>query len=146
MIHLTKTISCEDSPQATLTLPFANRTKSRLRTSLDDGRAAGLFLERGQVLEQGDLLSSEDGMIVEVIAAQEKVSVVRCDNPLLMAKACYHLGNRHVPLQINAGRLQYLHDHVLDNMLVGLGLTVQVEMVPFQPGSGAYSNHGHRHH
>ena len=70
-----------------------------------------------------------------------------------MARACYHLGNRHVALQINPGRIQYLHDHVLDDMLIGLGLSVQVENIPFEPEAGAYGSnissghdHGHHHH
>ena len=65
---------------------------------------------------------SADGLIVQVRAAAEPVSEVRCDDPLLLARACYHLGNRHVPLQIGDGLLRYQHDHVLDDMLRGLGL------------------------
>lgn len=142
MIHLIrKTIG--EKEHATLTLPFASRVKSRLRTSLDDGRDAGLLLERGQVLKNGDLLVSEDGTVVKIIAAEEKVSTVVCNDPLAMAKACYHLGNRHVPLQINDKRLQYLHDHVLDDMLTGLGIDVEIKMAPFEPEEGAYGSHHH---
>ncbi|WP_284954279.1 urease accessory protein UreE, partial [Enterobacter cloacae] len=71
----------------------------------------------------GDLLCNEDGSeVIEVIAAPESVSVVRCDDPFLLARACYHLGNRHVPLQIMPGELRYHHDHVLDDMLRQFGL------------------------
>lgn len=153
MINLTKKLSEKISEQATLTLPLASRVKSRLRAVLDDGRDVGLFLERGQVLQNGDLLASDDGIVVKIIAANETVSTVSCADAWLMARACYHLGNRHVALQINPERIQYLHDHVLDDMLVGLGLTVQVENVPFEPESGAYGSnassgheHGHHHH
>jgi len=81
-----------------------------------------------------------------VLAAKETVSAVRCDDPLLYARACYHLGNRHVQLQIDANRLAYLHDHVLDEMLEGLGLTVTAEEACFEPEPGAYgAAHGHHH-
>lgn len=153
MINLIKKLKNTTKENATLTLPLASRVKSRLRAVLDDGREVGLYLERGQALQNGDLLASEDGIIVKVIAANETVSSVSSDDPWLLARACYHLGNRHVALQINPGRIQYLHDHVLDDMLTGLGLTVQVEQAPFEPESGAYGSHassghehGHHHH
>lgn len=150
MINLTKKmteqVAEQVAEQATLTLPLASRVKSRLRAVLDDGRDAGLFLERGQVLNNGDLLTNDDGVVVKVIAAQETVSSVVCDDVLLMARACYHLGNRHVALQINPGRLQYLHDHVLDDMLRRLGLTVEVVQAAFEPESGAYDGESSHHH
>ena len=150
MINLIKKLTATTKENATLTLPLASRVRSRLRAVLDDGRDVGLFLERGQVLQHGDVLASEDGIIVKIIAANETVSSVSCDDVLLMARACYHLGNRHVALQINPGRIQYLHDHVLDDMLVGLGLKVSVEVAPFEPEAGAYgshasSSHSHQH-
>jgi urease accessory protein len=148
MINLIKKLT-EIKPQnATLTLPLASRVKSRLRAVLDDGRDVGLYLERGQVLQNGDLLASDDGHIVKVVAADEDVSTVRCDDAWLLARACYHLGNRHVAVQINQGHIHYLHDHVLDDMLRGLGLTVEVEQVPFEPETGAYGSQaagGHHH-
>lgn len=155
MINLIKKLKNKTKENATLTLPLENRVKSRLRAVLDDGRDVGLYLERGQVLQNGDLLASEDGIIVKVIAADESVSSVSCDDAWLLARACYHLGNRHVALQIDPERIQYLHDHVLDDMLIGLGLTVKVEQAPFEPESGAYGSnastastgheHGHHH-
>ena len=146
MINLIKKLEVVEQEQATLTLPLESRVKSRLRATLDDGRDVGLFLERGQVLQHNDLLVSDDGLVVKIIAANETVSTVHCDDALLMARASYHLGNRHVPLQINSGRLQYLHDHVLDDMLEGLGLKVKVEQIPFEPESGAYASAGSHHH
>jgi urease accessory protein len=130
---------------ATLTLPLESRIKSRQRVTLDDGREAGLFLPRGSSLRDGDCLLAEDGTAVRVKAAPETVSQVRCDDPLQLARACYHLGNRHVALQIEAGLLRYQHDHVLDEMLQGLGLTVKVCQAPFEPEPGAYGGHGHSH-
>jgi urease accessory protein len=127
----------------TLTLPLESRIKSRLRVTLDDGREAGLFLPRGCSLRDGDCLLAEDGSAVRVRAALETVSEVRCDDPLQLARACYHLGNRHVALQIEPGLLRYQHDPVLDDMVRRLGLAVSVERAPFEPEPGAYGGHGH---
>ena len=126
-------------------LPFAERSKSRLRAVLDNGEEAGLFLERGSVLRHGDLLLADDGRLVEVEAAPETVSTVHTDNGLMLARASYHLGNRHVALQIGPGWLRYAHDHVLDDMLRGFGLTVSVERAPFEPEGGAYVAAAHAH-
>lgn len=146
MIELTKRLEQSEQAETTLTLPLESRIKSRIRVVLDDGREAGLFLERGLVLNEGDLVASEDGVVVEIKAAAEKLSIVSCLDSLMMAKACYHLGNRHVALQIEPHELSYLHDHVLDDMLRGLGLTVVVEMAPFSPEPGAYGNRESSHH
>ena len=129
-----------------LTLPYELRQKSRLRTALDDGTEIGLFLSRGTVLRHGDLLSTTEGAMIEVRAAAEKVSTILSRNPLLLMRAAYHLGNRHVPLQIGADYLRYRHDHVLDDMLRKMGLSVSVEQAPFEPESGAYGGqHSHPH-
>lgn len=138
----------EDLPvQATLTLPFDQRQKSRLRTRLDSGEDVGLFLPRGTVLRHGDRLRTTTGLVVEVRAAPETVSIARTDDALLLARAAYHLGNRHVALQIGPGWLRYLHDRVLDGMVRELGLTVAGEQVPFEPEAGAYGgdHHGRAH-
>ncbi|UVW35457.1 urease accessory protein UreE [SAR92 clade bacterium H455] len=133
----------------TLSLPIRERTKSRIKVTLDDGREAGLFLPRGEVLRGGDLVQSDEGLVVKINAAPETVSTVTSDNPHALARASYHLGNRHVPLQIEPEFLRYQHDHVLDDMVIGLGLSVAVEEVPFEPEAGAYKNapasHGHHH-
>lgn len=146
MVRLTQRLGEVDTPHATLTLTLEQRLKSRQRVTLDDGTAAGLFLERGHVLRDGEGLASEDGAFrVLVRAAPEPVSTVRCADTLLLARACYHLGNRHVPLQIGAGWLRYQHDHVLDDMLRGFGLEPVSETAPFDPEPGAYHTHGHAH-
>ncbi|BBV97456.1 MULTISPECIES: urease accessory protein UreE [Pseudomonas] len=132
----------------TVTLDVDSRIKSRLRVTLDDGREAGLMLERGHLLRGGELLADADGsQLIRVLAAPETVSTVRCADPHLLARAAYHLGNRHVPLQIEPGLLRFQHDHVLDDMLCGLGLTVEAEQAPFEPEAGAYQSapHGHNH-
>lgn len=144
MIHLTKILESPHPPVTTLTLPWEQRIHSRLRVTLDDGTEAGLFLERGTILNDGDLLGGEDGTVVRVTAADETLSSVTSDDPLRMARACYHLGNRHTPLEITSGRVRYRHDPVLDDMLRGLDLTVRIEKAPFKPEPGAYG--GHHHH
>ena len=125
-------------------LDFGQRQKSRNKARTDCGETLGWFLERCRVLEDGDLMRCNDGTLVKVIAAQETVSQASCDNDHLLMRAAYHLGNRHVPLQIGNGWLRYQQDHVLDSMLQGLGLTVVCCERPFHPENGAYNNHhGH---
>lgn len=147
-LHITERLSEPLPAQTTLTLPFDLRQKSRLRTWLDNGASAGLFLPRGTVLRHGDRLRASNGLIVEVRAATETVSTARTDDALLLARAAYHLGNRHVALQMDTDRLRYLHDHVLDDMVRDLGLEVICEQAPFEPETGAYggrSSHSHHH-
>ena len=131
-----------------LKLPFGERSKSRLLALLDNGEEAGLFLERGSVLRHGDLLLADDGRVIYVEAASETVSTVHTDDAVMLARASYHLGNRHVALQIGSGWLRYQHDHVLDDMLRGFGLEVRVDEAPFEPEGGAYvaaPHHAHAH-
>jgi len=128
-------------PNGQLILPYEARCRSRLRAKLVDGEEVAVFLERGQVLRGGELLLAADGRVIEVRAAPEVVSTVRSLEPLQLLRAAFHLGNRHVTLQITANWLRYLHDHVLDEMVRGLGLSVVVEEAPFEPEAGAYVAH-----
>ncbi len=144
MLCLTRKTSSGPSGHTTLTLARSQRTRSRLRVTLDNGAEAGLFLPRGTVLHHGDLLAADDGTLVRVLAAREEVSRARCDDPLLLARACYHLGNRHAEIQILAGEIRYLRDHVLDRLLTGLGLAVSPAHLVFEPEDGAHAeHHGH---
>lgn len=146
MILLTQRLGEAGHISATATLSLDTRIKSRVRITLDDGRDAGLMLERGQLIRGGELLSDAEGReVVRVLAAPEQVSSVRCTDPLLLARAAYHLGNRHVPLQVEREFLRYQHDYVLDDMLRGLGLEVTVEQAPFEPEAGAYQSAPHSH-
>ena len=129
---------------STLTLPFELRKKSRLKGKLDDGTEVGLILSRGELLRGGDYLRAENNLIIKIVAADESVSTVWHDDPHMLMRASYHLGNRHVPLQINKDWVRYEHDHVLDDMVKGLGLNVDVESAPFEPEAGAYGG-GHKH-
>jgi urease accessory protein len=146
MHELTRRTAADTQADTSLTLPFELRQRSRLRACLDNGEEAGLYLERGTILRNGDRLQAEDGLVVEVRAAPEPVSTVSCSDPSAMARACYHLGNRHVALQIGDAWIRYLHDHVLDDMVRRLGLEVTLEQAPFEPEAGAYHGAHHHHH
>jgi len=132
----------ENGSHCTLTLPYELRQKSRLRAQLDNGQDVGIILEHGQQLRHGDLLEAENGRVIEIRAAKEAVSTGTAGTPMLLLRACYHLGNRHVLLQIEGDWIRYRQDQVLDNMIENLGLSIVHENVPFEPEAGAY---GHAH-
>lgn len=148
MIHLNQKIgSAHPDSHAlaapTLTLAFDDRRKSRLRTHLDDGREAAIQLPRGSSLRDGDrLLDVEANLVVVVRAAREELSMARALTASQLVRAAYHLGNRHVPVELGAGWLAYPRDHVLDDMVAALGLSVAPEWRRFQPEAGGYQ-HGH---
>jgi urease accessory protein len=133
----------------TLCLPYDRRQHSRQRACLEGGEHIALMLPRGTVLRDGDLLRCEGGRLVRVRAAPECVSRVMSKNTLQLTRAAYHLGNRHIPSQLGAGFLAYLHDHVIDDMIRRLGLQVTVVNAPFEPEAGAYGHgaiHSHGDH
>lgn len=151
MIRITKRLAADaklapsmvaEAPR--LTLPFDTRSKSRLKAYLSDGQEVGLFLPRGTVLRGGDRLVTEAGGIVVVEAASESVMIVHAANPSALQRAAYHLGNRHVPVELGDGYLKLERDHVLREMLIGLGVAVEDVEAPFEPEGGAYG-HGHTH-
>ena len=135
----------EAAREETLTLPWSLRQRSRFRSRLDGGQEVGVFLSRGEVLRDGDRLATADGRCVRVAAAAEDVAVARSVDAHELARACYHLGNRHVPLQIGTDCVRFQPDHVLEDMLRKLGLTVGRESAAFQPEPGAYGQAGHSH-
>jgi urease accessory protein len=126
-----------------MVLPFQLRSRSRFRSRLSSGEEVGVALPRGQVLRGGDLLIAGDGRVVEVVAAVELVTTLRAADAATLARAAFHLGNRHVALQIGADWLRYSHDHVLDDMVRGLGAQVITEETAFEPEAGAYPAHAH---
>ena len=130
----------------TLLLPFDSRCKSRLRTRLTSGEEVGLFLERGRLLRGGDRLLGKDGRVIEVVAAPEALMEARSADPLQLARSAYHLGNRHVAVQVLPGSLRFARDHVLGEMVRGLGLPVTEIEAPFEPEAGAYGVHGGHGH
>lgn len=133
------------SQAVTLSLPYDDRKRGRLSCTLSDGRAAGLFLERGRTLLDGDLLQAENGELIRIQAAPEPVVEAHADDWESFAKVCYHLGNRHVPLQIGQLWLRFQPDHVLEDMVQLHGLRTGQALSPFQPESGAYGAHAHGH-
>ena len=139
------------NPTDSVALAYDERKRSRLKVVLASGKEAGIFLERGDHLHDGDRLVAEDGTtVVEILAAPERLIEASADTPLLFARTAYHLGNRHVPVQIvptdTGGKLRFQTDHVLAEMVRGLGCTVAETKAPFQPESGAYGSHGGHHH
>ncbi|HEY5603424.1 MAG TPA: urease accessory protein UreE [Gammaproteobacteria bacterium] len=145
-IKVTELLDHPTTAQATLSLPFELRQKSRLKARLESGEEVGLLLPRGHVLRGGDCLKAENGLIIELKAAQEPVTTATAPDPLTMQRACYHLGNRHVPLQIAEHWIRYLEDHVLDDMVRALGLKLTHEQAPFEPEAGAYHQQQQHHH
>ncbi len=127
-----------------LVLPFDQRRKSRLRVTLESGIEAALRLERGVVLHDGDRLVGDGGVVVLVVAAEEAVARVTADSPMELMRAAYHLGNRHIPVEVGPGWLRLEQDHVLEHMLEHLGVTVTHEQAAFEPEAGAYGG-GHHH-
>ena len=128
----------------TLTLPYDARCKSRFAATLDTGEEVGVVMPRGTVLRGGDMLVADDGGLVRVIAAAERVLLVRAPDRLTLTRAAYHLGNRHTPVEVGAEELKLEADPVLEDMLKRLGAQVERVELPFQPESGAYGG-GHRH-
>ena len=123
-----------------LSLTASERTRSRHIFSTDDGIAVALQLPRGTTLQDGDLLGSESGDLVRVSAKPEPVITVTSENALTLLRAAYHLGNRHVSLEISPTYLRFSPDSVLEGMLVQLGLQIVSEIAPFYPQGGAYSH------
>ena len=126
-----------------LRLPFERRQKSRQRATLASGEEVAIALPRGEVLRGGDWVVASDGRVIEVIAAVEDVLHVECESAEALARAAYHLGNRHVAVQVGTGWLRIAEDHVLAGMLQGLGATVTPMRAPFEPEAGAYRAHHH---
>jgi urease accessory protein len=141
MLHIRQRCPPAEKTDAKLVLPYELRQKSRLLAQLTSGEEVGLMLERGTILRGGDCLLAEDGRIVSVVASDEKVMQVHCQTAAELALVAYHLGNRHVPVQIGEGWLRLLVDHVLKQMVERLGATVTELDAPFEPASGAYDAH-----
>ena len=129
---------------STVELDWDTRSKSRFDATDSTGRPLGVFLPRGQVLRGGDVLVAEDGSLVRVIASPQPVlRVTACTQhgtPLDLPRAAYHLGNRHVALEIQADHLQLEPDRVLADMLRAMHLIVSEENAAFEPEGGAYGS------
>ncbi len=144
---------------ARVELDWDTRSKSRFEATDSAGRRLGVFLPRGSVVRGGDVLVAEDGSLVEVAAAPQPVLVVRScaehGSPFDLLRAAYHLGNRHVQLELRPDHLKFEPDPVLAELLRRMHLTVTAELAAFEPEAGAYAasgghahghDHGHAHH
>ena len=133
---------------ATVELDWELRQKSRFAATDSSGRSLGVFLPRGTLVRGGDVLVAEDGSLVQVLAAPQPVLVVRpCaqhGSPFDLTRAAYHLGNRHVAIELQPDHLKIEPDHVLADMLRAMHLVVESAELPFEPEGGAYAA-GHRH-
>jgi urease accessory protein len=131
---------------STLTLDWDTRQKSRFDATDSQGRALGVFLPRGAVVRGGDVLVAEDGSLVRVQAAPQAVlRITACSehgSPFDLTRAAYHLGNRHVPIELQPDHLKIEPDHVLADMLRAMHMTVVAVSEPFEPENGAYGDHG----
>jgi urease accessory protein len=145
MLIVQRRAAPQASFDADLVLPFEQRQKMRLRTTVAGGEEIGLVLERGGVLRDGEFLQADDGRVVRVVAAVEDLLEVRCADGQALARAAYHLGNRHAPAQVGAAWLRIAADEVLAGMLRGLGATVTPLRAPFDPEAGAYAAGRHAH-
>ena len=137
---------------ASVELDWDTRQKSRFEAVDSGGRRVAVFLARGRIVRGGDVLVAEDGSLIAVKAAAQAILVVTVAasrGPLDLLRAAYHLGNRHVPLEVHGDRLQLEPDHVLAELLRRMGLQVEATEGPFEPEAGAYdtasSGHGHVH-
>ena len=135
---------------ATIELDWDVRQKSRFDATDSQGRHLGVFLPRGTLVRGGDVLVAEDGSLVRVLAAPQAVLVItHCKThgtPFDLTRAAYHLGNRHVPIELQPDHLKIEPDHVLAEMLRAMHLIVNETHAAFEPEGGAYSTHsGHDH-
>ncbi|MBK7001427.1 MAG: urease accessory protein UreE [Rhodoferax sp.] len=135
---------------ATVELDWDVRQKSRFDATDSTGRTLGVFLPRGSVVRGGDVLVAEDGALIRVIAAPQAVlKITPCSEhgtPLDLIRAAYHLGNRHVPIELQATHLKIEPDPVLADMLRAMHLDVLAVQEAFEPEGGAYAQaHTHAH-
>lgn len=158
MLELIKRITNVETSEIhdNLTLPYELRMRGRLRTTTETSQDVGLFLDRGPVLRDGDLLQARTGEIIRVRAAEEPVVTARIEAGLPLARLCYHLGNRHVSLAIGEDKqgswIRFPPDHVLEELAERLGAVLVRHTAPFDPEPGAYAqagqasgHHGHGH-
>lgn len=127
----------------TVTLAFDDRFRRRMRMADDAGADFLLDLPRAVALDDGDGLDLGDGTWIRVVAAAEDVVAVRCRDMEHFGRVAWHLGNRHLPVQVVGDALRIRRDHVIEDMLRGLGADVVPERAPFQPEGGAYAAHSH---
>lgn len=135
-----------DAARGTVTLAYDDRHRRRLRLESDAGEPFLLDLPRADVLEDGDGVALSDGSWVLVRAAPESLLEITAATPARLARLAWHLGNRHLPVQIAGDRILIRDDHVIAHMLEGLGARLKRLEAPFTPERGAYDAAGRDHH
>lgn len=138
-----------ENPADTVVLDFDDRHRRRMAMTGTRGLEFLLDLENAVALRGGDALVLEDGRLIEVVAAPEPLVEIRGADPLHLVRIAWHLGNRHLPTQIVGKGLRIRRDHVIEEMVKGLGARVIEIEAPFDPEGGAYAaahDHGHGHH
>lgn len=135
----------EGSSFESIELSFDTRQKSRFRATLNNGSDIGADLPRTGILRSGSFIATDLGEILKIEAKAEQLMAVTSSDSFELLKAAYHLGNRHVPLMLTPTALYFEPDHVLAEMVEGLGLQVESVLHPFEPESGAYAQHQHEH-
>lgn len=144
----------QDRVVETLTLDHEDRNRRRVALKGDGGRDILLDLDKPTALNDGDAIKLEDGSLVLIKAAAQKLIEITAENPLRLARVAWHIGNRHTPAEITANAIYIEHDHVLAEMIRGQGCAMADVERPFQPERGAYDHdhancghdHGHAHH
>jgi urease accessory protein len=144
MLLIERTAAATLPAVAVLVLTAAQRQLRRQHAALDTGEPVALRLPQAASLHPGERLEASDGRIIEVRAAPEPLIAARACDAQLLARAAYHLGNRHVPICVDGLELRLQHDHVLEDLLQRLGMELRRIEAPFEPESGAYG-HGHAH-
>lgn len=128
-----------------VSLDHEGRHRRRIVLKGEKGLEFLLDLDKATVLNDGDAVKFEDGSLVLIKAAPQTLLEVRAENPLRLLKTAWHIGNRHTPCEITAEALYLEDDHVLAEMIRGLGCSTSIVSRPFQPERGAYDDHGHSH-
>jgi urease accessory protein len=139
------------TPSDTITLARAERHKRRIALKSDQGHAFLLDLAEATYLAHGDALALEDGTLISVVAAAEPLLQIHAHDATALARIAWHIGNRHTPAEVTAHAIYIQPDHVLEEMVIGLGAHVHHVMRPFEPEGGAYGGKGplqsgHHHH
>ncbi|NRA20108.1 MAG: urease accessory protein UreE [Oceanospirillaceae bacterium] len=141
-VHQRLGVEHQGAVDATVVLDHEQRMRGRLLLRSENDEEIRLFLQRGKPLIVGEYLQATCGKIIQVKGASEAVAIARCDDWPTFARACYHLGNRHVKISVGDRQLQIKPDHVLEEMLLLMGLKIEYQQQVFNPESGAYK-HAH---
>jgi urease accessory protein len=136
----------DERAASAVTLDFEARHRRRIRLTLDDGEMILLNLPKAVAMSDGDGLQLEDGRWVRIQASKESLVEIRHADPAQLMRIAWHLGNRHLPTDICGQLLRIRPDHVIEDMLRGMGADLRTVVTSFQPEGGAYSGHSHSHH